>query len=434
MDFLPSFRRKPESSVACSSKAKSKWIPAFAGMTMLFVFGAVRASANMETLARNGCDALAARVDAIPGSAPLFLRSYDNERGEGELSEPSLRTAAFTYDNALAVIALLACDKPAQAKRIGEALRLAAVGDARLRNTYRAGVIGDRPLPNGWWDRKASRWLEDAYQDSTATGNVAWAALALLALHDATGDVRWRDAAVRLANWAVFNATDTRGAGGFHGGIEGFDTTQKKIAWKATEHHIDLVAVFIWLKNSGAPGDWANDATRAKDFVDAQWDPVSGHFWIGTLADGATANRDASGLDVQLWAQLLPDAAKEWRRALTFAEHEHGVAGGFDFNADRDGLWIEGTAQAALVYRKLGREADAEKLFATLAQQVSPGGFFYATREPRITTGLAISSDSSAADFYYYRRPHLGATAWAALAALNRNPFVPASRAAAKQP
>jgi hypothetical protein len=37
---------------------------------------------------------------------------------------------------------------------------------------------------------------------------------------------------------------------------------------------------------------------------------------------------------------------------------------------------------------------------------------------------LALSADSKSADFYYYRRPHLGATAWSALAALGRNPFV----------
>lgn len=47
----------------------------------------------------------------------------------------------------------------------------------------------------------------------------------------------------------------------------------------------------------------------------------------------------------------------------------------------------------------------------------------FATREPRITTGLAIGPASTSADAYYYRRPHLGATAWAALAALQRNPF-----------
>jgi len=38
---------------------------------------------------------------------------------------------------------------------------------------------------------------------------------------------------------------------------------------------------------------------------------------------------------------------------------------------------------------------------------------------------LAVGSDSTSADFYYYRRPHLAATAWAVLAALKRNPFIP---------
>ncbi|MBS0515124.1 MAG: hypothetical protein JSS16_06605 [Proteobacteria bacterium] len=202
--------------------------------------------------------------------------------------------------------------------------------------------------------------------------------------------------------------------------------------WKSTEHNIDIAALFIWLDRVDAKGEWTQHAWQARSFVDAQWDEASAHFWIGTLADGSSPNRGISGLDVQLWAQLLPDADKRWPRALAWVEQKHGVADGFDFNDDRDGLWTEGTAQAALVYRRLGREADADKLFATIAQQASPGGFFYATREPRITTGLAVGGDSTSADFYYYRRPHLGATAWAALAALNRNPFVPLPGSAVK--
>ncbi|WP_330888373.1 hypothetical protein [Rudaea sp.] len=376
---------------------------------------------------------LASRVDATQGNAPVFLRSYDHERGTGESDEPALRTAAFTYDNALAVIALLACDKREQAARIGEALRVAAMGDAHLRNTYRAGAVEGKPLPNGWWDRKASRWVEDAYQDGTATGNVAWAALALLAMHDATGEVCWRDAAVKLANWIVASAADTRGGGGFGDGIEGFDATPGKISWKSTEHNIDLVALFAWLDRLDAKGEWKRHERQARGFVDTQWDAASAHFWIGTLLDGVTPNRTTSGLDVQLWAQLLPNADKRWQQALAWVERKHGVAGGFDFNDDRDGLWTEGTAQAALVYRRLGRGDEAAKLFATIAQQASTGGFLYATREPRITTGLAVGGDSTSADFYYYRRPHLAATAWAALAALDRNPFEPAPEKAAKQ-
>ncbi len=394
---------------------------------LLLSVGAVHAANGAEAFASKSCPALAARVDTVAGSAPIFLRSYDHERGADEPDEPSLRTAAFAYDNALAVVALLACDRKPQAARVGEALRLAAIGDARLRNTYRAGVVeNDKPLANGWWDRKAGRWVEDAYQDGTATGNVAWAALALLALHDATGEARWRDAAVKLANWIVANSADARGAGGFNGGSEGFDAAPKKVTWKSTEHNIDLVALFTWLARVDANGGWNKRAQQARGFVDAQWDAASGHFWIGTLADGATPNRAVSGLDVQLWAQLLPDADKRWQRALLWAESKHGVPGGFDFNDDRDGMWTEGTAQAALVYRRVGRDEDAAKLFASI-RQLQANAYVYATREPRITTGLAVGGDSRSADFYYYRRPHLGATAWALLAALNRNPFVPAS-------
>lgn len=375
-------------------------------------------------IAASACAAIAARVDALGGNGAILLRSYDGARGSGEPDEPALRTAAFSYDNALAVIALLACDKRAQAVRVGEGLRIAATTDARLRNVYRAGVVDAKALPNGWWDARESRWIEDAYQQGSATGNVAWAGLALLALFDASRDVRWRDAATRLADWTVANASG-RGDG-FSGGIDGFDAKPATLTWKSTEHNIDLAALFGRLARAGAKGEWSRLAQSALRFVASQWDTGSGHFLVGTLPDG-TPNRTTSGLDVQLWAQLLPGAPREWRRALAFVEREHAVAGGFDFNTDRDGLWLEGTAQAALAYRVLGRGHDAEKLFASIAAQFSPGGLVYATREARITTGLAIGGNGTSADFYYFRRPHLGATAWAALAALDVNPFVPAA-------
>src|SRR5699024_9910572 len=98
---------------------------------------------------------------------------------------------------------------------------------------------------------------------------------------------------------------------------------------------------------------------------------------------------------VQLWSQLLPDVPKPWRRALDWAERNHAVKGGFDFTDARDGMWTEGTAQAALVYRQAGDEAKANRLLASIARQASPGGFLYATPEPRIT---AVYS-------YYYHQP-----------------------------
>jgi hypothetical protein len=84
---------------------------------------------------------------------------------------------------------------------------------------------------------------------------------------------------------------------------------------------------------------------------------------------------------------------------------------------------VEGTAQAALTLRLLGRTSEGWELLDGLAAQISPSAYLYATREPRVSTGLKIGSASNEADFFYYRRPHLGATAWAVLAATGWNPF-----------
>ncbi|MFK2879323.1 hypothetical protein ISP25_19810 [Rhodanobacter hydrolyticus] len=417
-------RRWLAGSAACLTLAMSSISPARAeAAAPTPAAGAGSPAARIESLARAGCDAIAARVDALPGNTPVLLRSYDSRRGQGAPALSPIRTAAFTYDNALAVVALLACHRQPEAERIGEALRLAAVNDTRLRDAYRAGPVeGDKPLPNGWWDARQKHWVDaahqyaGAYQDGTSCGNIAWTALALLALHDATGEVRWRDAAVHLADWVVVHAADPHGAAGFYGGVESFLLVPRQAAWKSTEHNIDLAAMFEWLQRISAPGnDWNAQARNARDFVAAQWDAASGHFWTGTEGDGATPLRSPSALDVQLWAQLLPEAPKTWRRALAWVERMHAVEGGFDFTDVRDGIWTEGTAQAALTYRWTGDEAKADVLLALVARQTSSGGFLYATPKPRIT---ALYS-------YYYHRPCLAATAWAVIAASNRNPYLP---------
>lgn len=372
------------------------------------------------------CGTLAARVAAEPGNGPLFLRSYDGAAGTGADAEPALAGAAFTYDNALAVIALTACGRLPEARRIGAALLAAAESDrsgepGRLRNAYRAGPQEQRPVPPmGWWDAAAGRWAEDPYQVGIATGNVAWAALALLTLHRASGEARFLSGVPPLLGWVERH---TRRANGYGGGLHGYDDAPQPLAWLSTEHNTDLAAVFAWMAGLGGGGDWRARERHARGFVAALWQ--GDHFAIGTLPDGHTVNHASSGLDAQLWPQLLPQAAAEWRRAMAYAERAHGVPGGFDFNDDRDGLWLEGTAQAALVYRRLGRDDQAERLLGTVAAEVSPGGLVWATRQASISTGLAIGPDSTTDDFRYYRRPHLGATAWAVLAALAWNPFDP---------
>lgn len=375
------------------------------------------ALADSASLAAQGCATLARRVNDVAGAGPIFLASFD------AAGNPALKTAAFTYDNALAIIALSACGKYPEAGRLGQALLAAALAPGRLKNAYRAGVQEATPLPNGWWDPEQRQWQEDAYQLGSATGNIAWAGLALLTLAEQSGDRRYGAAAGELGRWIIANCTDQRGAGGFIGGIFGGEAAPKRELWKATEHNVDVAALFLWLARRDNSFDWITPARAARRFIDSQWDEANGHFIIGTFIDGISENRASSGLDAQFWPLLLPDAPRAWRRSVTYAEQAHGVTGGFSFNNDHGGLWTEGTAQAALAYRQIGEIEKASRALASVAAQVSPTGYLWATPEARLATGLAIGPDSSSADFFYFHMPHLGATAWAVIAAIGWNPF-----------
>jgi len=369
------------------------------------------------------------RTAAGDAASPLFLPSY--ERGEGEAAlPPPIAQSAFSYDNALAIVALVSCGELRAAQRIGGAFLSAMSSDrtftdGRIRNAYRAGIVqpGPQPLP-GWWDDRQQIWAEDAYQDGSQTGNVAWVGLSLLALEEATGDRRYRDAARRLARWIADNALDQREPGGATGGVAGFDAAQTPIRWKSTEHNLDAFALGSWLTRDGAEPAARKLVTAARPFLDAMFDRASGGFRMGTLPDGQPQPDNVHALDALIWPLLaVSDPPADWRRSLALVKARLAVAGGYDFNGDRDGLWTEGTAQAALVERSLGDRPEADRLLAVVERFRAPSGLLYATDRERVSTGLAIGDTSKEADFFYFHRPHLGATAWAILARTGLNPF-----------
>lgn len=372
------------------------------------------------------CAGLAQAVGPkLRGADAVFLRSY--EPGVDEASLPAgLSTTAFVYDNALAAIALVACRRVDEAKPIGNAMTHASVNDrtfndGRVRNAYRAGAVGEGPaLLPGWWDHKANLWAEDAAQDGTSTGNVAWAALALLTLHQATDDARYLTAARRMMDWVIGNAACE--ADGFCGGVHGYDPQQVKLTWMSTEHNVDVSAAASWLFRLTSDRKYDDAARRARRLLDRTFQ--DDHFLLGTKPDGSLADPGLLALDVQLWPWMaLPDAPRAWRTALGFAERRLAVDGGFDFNGDRDGVWVEGTAQAALAYRMAGNNDASTRLLRGLAADRTASGLLNATRGAQVTTGLSIDPTSTTPDFFYFKRPHLGATAWAVLAQRRWNPF-----------
>ena len=390
-------------------------------------FPALAAQARPQLMAMT-CAALDQAVTSQP-AGPVLLPSYPALNGQ-PAPILALRGVAFTYDNALASIALFACGKAASARRIADALVFATehdpeYQDGRLRNAYAAGPVGlpSMKLP-GYWSVERNAWNQDAYQVSSATGNQAWAALALLEAFRQSGEASYLEATRKVLHWSQKNTYDDQSPAGFSGGYYGYFSQQVQQNWKSTEHNVDLAAAWSALDAVAPDAGSAQQARIARQFVSSQWDAWEGRFLIGTGADGQTSDRVRSGLDAQIWPLIaLQDPPRDWRRVFAFIDRVHRAGDGYGFNRDPDGLWTEGTAQAAAVAQLNGLSDKAQPLWGVLLDQQASEGWLFATPAPRISTGLAIGPDSITNDFFYYHLPHLGATAWAAIAATGVNPF-----------
>ncbi len=374
-----------------------------------------------------------------------LLQSYAT-RSSDQDAESLFRNLATTYDNALALIAFLACGDMQRAQLLADAFVHAQnhdryFEDGRLRNGYQAGDLAVWPgwephgrkdtarIP-GWWGSEQEgappRWYEDKGFVGSKVGDLAWPIIALLAYRDATGaygDDEYVQTAVALGNWIEENCRSTIGDGGYTGGYEGWEPDQEHVTWKSTEHNIDVYVAFSRLHQTTGDRVWQERASAARRFVDSTWNSDGGHFWTGTTDDGVTPNRDVIPLDIQAWAVLALEGEPGYERALTWAEDncevEHGGYCGFDFDTDGDGVWFEGTAHMVLAYRTIGKEDRAQWYLSHLenaqAHDAMGDGFgLVAASTDGLTTGFGTT---------YARRLHVGATCWLIFAEMNYNPY-----------
>lgn len=352
---------------------------------------------------------------------PVFLTSFPT------VTSGPLKDSAFLYDNAVATLALIACGRSRQALQVGDAI-LAALDhdrtwhDGRLRNGYLAGPVMPYPVKlAGWWDASQNMWVEDRYQVGSDTGNMAWAMLALLALHRSVGAPQYLAGAERIAKY-VEKSFGTPAPAGFDGGTFGHEPEPVRNTWKSTEHNTDLSAAFRQLAEATGNPHWAERARQAQDFVAAMWSAKCGCFAVGTGTDGQTRNPFLA-LDAQTWPLLaIPGAAKRYARALVTARHRLRKADGYAYGEAREGVWTEGTAQVALLMSLLGRVRDAHALEAAVERNRAPGGSYFAARVSQLPTGFGLQTDPTKPRLYFHI-PHLAALSWAALAEQRFNPF-----------
>ncbi len=365
-----------------------------------------------------------------------FLLSYETRPSNKDF-DTVLRNVAYTYDNALALLAFLGSGDLPRAQLLAEAFLYAQkndryYSDGRLRNAYQAGDLALPPgwAPNGhnraarlpgWWDQDLKQWMEDSSAVGTSAGNMAWAMLALLSYYEQAGGEEYLDAAEQMGEWIVRHCRDTRGHGGYTAGYEGWEPTPKKYTHKSTEHNLDLYAAFQRLYLITDHPAWQERAGHALRFVQAMWDDVEKKFWTGTVADGVTIYKEVVPVDVQAWALMaLKDHQQPYLKSLDYAEAQLMVGQGFDFNQDTDGVWFEGTAQMAAAFSKVGRSDRQKQLVDFIKTAQHPSGGVFATDREELSTGFHLSNGMP---WVYYQRLHTGATSWLVLAENSLNPF-----------
>jgi hypothetical protein len=213
---------------------------------------------------------------------------------------------------------------------------------------------------------------------------------------------------------------------GFLGGIDDPEgPAPVYVGWSSTEHNLDVVAAFTVMFERTGETLWQDDAQHARAFVETMWETARGCYLAGTL-DPDTRN-DLPGqlpVDTHSWSALATADALTLHPDLlqcpeTFHRLTHHTFDGFDFNDDRDGVWLEGTAQMALAYSAARQPGRSLELRGELerAQTTAPWGDgqgLAAACHDGLSTGFGFS---------FFRRLHLAATAWHLFAQQRFNPY-----------
>jgi len=326
-------------------------------------------------------------------------------------------TDSETYDDALVIDAYLAegtTDGLARAEVVGDALldiqAHDPMHDGRIREAY-----SPRPLTHPQKVRITDR--------TSDVGNMAWVGQSLVDLYAATGTPSYLTGAVAIGNWVQAHAHDTRGSGGYTGGIT---PRGARIKWKSTEHNIDLSTLFASLATETGDSTWSTRAAWARGFVESMWDPSAGTFYVGTTDDGVTPNDSEHPEDIDSWSYLAFGdpayaASLDWD-VTNLAVTAGGFSGVSFCSGDRSGVWFEGTSHLADALEQRAGPGDT----AQADQYLSDVTHAQASGPNTDGMGIIAASKDRLSDCdgdFYDASLHTGATAWYILAALRVNPL-----------
>ena len=423
----------------------------------LLGMGAPHAAAQPSTRRPLGAS-LQSAVRFLQGVTDAY-RSTGYRLAQSYYDGSGLTDTAFVYDNALAIIALLAGGDVGRARAIGDALVWVQnndeeFDDGRLRQAYHANAL---TKVDPGTNRTVANYIgEPFWFIHSAVGDLAWAGIALAQLARRTGSASYRTAAERIARWIQDKTVSRTGLGGYT-----FGTTAGLEGFKSAEHNIDVYAFFRMIARLTGQPIWLRRADHAWEFVTRLWNAEDGFFWTGSN-DGATINKSPTQLplDVQTWSWLAArreryagaldwaatnlattDTPQRKNSSLTGNYKVTGVAFGsgslqadtetpipYNVNPDSGAVWFEGTAQLALALRDRRDRGDGDAADELLAAIQSAQGRLGAgqTYNQKVIEGGIVAASSplnTGFGFGYYQHLHIGATSWYVMAGTRTNPY-----------
>lgn len=338
-----------------------------------------------------------------------LVDSYeDGERDTGY-------NAAFLYDQALAILCYCALAKNDKTNAAHFYLKCEEI--LRILGRYQNA---DGSFPFAWIHKD-----ERIKPINTAryTGANAWLLMAMNRFEEQFGDsVTFRGFAKRLADWICLQLDfPDKKCWAVKGGI---DASDQQINFRSVEHNLDAYAALVYRGYLTGDMNYRCTAFFIRNWLKTYgWNDSAGHFLRGE-------NDPVLTMDVNPWGVLAlgtqRDENRDYSRGLTWSmkncQNRHDWQGhwdphpeaisevnGFDFDVDRDVVWIEGTESMAVALHLTGQDS-----LARLFSAANDGGLPYATN-----AGTIAADDPDRPTTY----PSVAATAWYIFSELGYNPF-----------
>jgi uncharacterized protein YyaL (SSP411 family) len=203
-------------------------------------------------------------------------------------------SAAWTYDQAVGIMALLAVKNEEAAKCCADAM-------LKIRdNQYHV-----------WADGYDSASLE-VKAKPIAVGPNAWMGLALLKLYQTTKNEKYLSAATEVGEFILKQQVSSPGprSGSISGG---YDQSGNPFQWTSTEHNVDSIAFLSALSEATSQERYCNAAIRTAEWLDREmWDAEAGCYNPGYSDNKKpTISKFPERLDSQTWTILALQAASQ---------------------------------------------------------------------------------------------------------------------------